>query len=146
MKKNIKNIKSAVCIMANKLRKRGFSLSEAFKKAWKRIKQTMTFRVVGTSYENRQERLQWLKRFSNKDLSVSLHREKDNAFDSNAIGVVVHIKPINRYTLIGYVPRGLAAELSAVLDSGVNVTSNLVDIIGGYGHKEAYGLLMNVSI
>ena len=55
--KQITNIRKAVCIMANQLKKAGYSLSEAFRKAWRRVKLSMTIRAAGTSFENRQERL-----------------------------------------------------------------------------------------
>lgn len=145
-KERVTNIKRAVCIMANELRKTGLSLSAAFKEAWKRIKQTMTVRAVGTTFENRQERLQFLQQFNKNDLSVSLEREPQNRYDSNAIGIVVHIKPLQRRTLIGYVPKGLAAKLSKVLDMGVKARAELINIIGGYGYKESYGALLNITI
>lgn len=40
--KQITNIRKAVCVMANQLKKAGYSLSEAFKKAWRRVKFSMT--------------------------------------------------------------------------------------------------------
>lgn len=145
-KAQVTNIKRAVCIMANELRKAGLTLSEAFKKAWRRIKQTMTVRAAGTTFENRQERLQFLSQFKAEELSITLEREPGNCYDSNAIGIVAHIKPLNRRTLIGYVPKGLAAELAKVMDNGVSVKAALKGIIGGYAYKEHYGMLLNISL
>ena len=109
--------------MANQLKKAGYTLSEAFKKAWRRVKLTMTIRAAGTTFGNRQERLQFLKQFQPEDLSITLEREAGNKFDSNAIQIVVHIKPISRKTVIGYVPRGLAKELAKEsLGALVNIT------------------------
>ena len=73
--KQITNIRKSVCIMANELKKAGYTLSEAFKKAWQRVKLSMTIRATGTTFENRQERLGFLKRFKAEDLSVTLERE-----------------------------------------------------------------------
>ena len=146
MMKEITKIRKAVCTMANELKKAGYSLSQAFKKAWKRIKFTMTFRVVGTTYENRQERLQFLKQFKVGDLSVTLEREPENKHDENAIKVVVHIHPISRKTVMGYIPRGLARELAKVLDAGIKAKASLMQIIGGYSYKENLGVLVNISI
>ena len=70
--KEITKIRKAICIMANELKKAGYSLSQAFKKAWSRVKLSMTVRVSGTTFENRQERLEFLKRFRLEDLSVTL--------------------------------------------------------------------------
>ena len=132
--------------MANELKKAGYSLSGAFKKAWQRIKLSMTVRAAGTIFENRQERLQFLKQFRPEDLTVTLKREKGNKFDCDAIQVVIHIKPIRRRTVIGYVPKGLARELSKVLDMGIQVKATLMQIIGGYGWKESLGALINIAV
>ena len=80
--------------MANQLRKTGLSLSESFKKAWKRVKMSMNVRAVGVTFSNIQERLQFLQQFKPEDLTVTLDREADNQHDSNAIRITVHILPI----------------------------------------------------
>lgn len=144
--KQITKVRKAVCVMANQLKKAGYTLSEAFKKAWRRVKLTMTIRAAGTTFENRQERLQFLKQFQPEDLSITLEREPENKFDSNAIQIVVHIKPISRKTVIGYVPRGLAKELAKVMDAGIHAAASLVQIIGGYSYKESLGALINITI
>lgn len=144
--KQITKVRKAVCVMANQLKKAGYALSEAFKKAWRRVKLTMTIRAARTTFENRQERLQFLKQFQPEDLSITLEREPGNKFDSNAIQIVVHIKPISRKTVIGYVPRGLAKELAKVMDAGIHATATLVQIIGGYSYKESLGALINITI
>ncbi len=144
--KQITNIRKSVCIMANELKKAGYSLSDAFKKAWHRVKLSMTIRAAGTTFENRQERLQFLQQFRPEDLTVTLESEKGNKFDDNAIQIVVYIKPIRRRTVIGYVPKGLARELSKVIDMGIQVKATLMQIIGGYAYKENYGALINIAI
>ena len=144
--KQITKVRKAVCVMANQLKKAGYTLSEAFKKAWRRVKLTMTIRAAGTTFENRQERIQFLKQFQPEDLSITLEREPENKFDSNAIQIVVHIKPISRKTVIGYVPRGLAKELAKVMDAGIHAAATLVQIIGGYGWKESLGALINITV
>lgn len=144
--KQITNIRKAVCTMANELKKAGYSLSEAFKKAWRRIKLTMTIRAAGTTFENRQERLNFLKNFKPEDLTVTLDREAENQHDSNAIKITVHITPIKRKTVIGYVPAGLARELAKAIDAGVKVKATLLQIIGGYSYKESLGALVNIAI
>lgn len=144
--KEITKIRKAVCTMANELKKAGYSLSQAFKKAWNRVKLSMTIRVTGTTFENRQTCLKFLKQFPKEDLSITLERELNNQYDKNAIKVVVHIKSIQRKCTIGYVPKGLAKELSKVLDIGVQVKASLMDIIGGYDYKENLGMLVNITI
>ena len=132
--------------MANELKKLGYSLSQAFKKAWAQVRNTMKVRAAGTTFENRQEHLQFLKQFHLNDLTVTLEREPDNEFDSNAIQIVVHIKPISRRTVIGYVSKGLSRELSKVIDMGIQVKVSLIQIIGGYSYKEMFGALVGIDI
>lgn len=144
--KQITKTRKAVCAMANELKKAGYSLSQAFRKAWKRIKLSMTIRAAGVTAENRQERLGFLKQFRSNDLSVTLEREPGNRFDSNAIQIVVHIRPISRRTVIGYVPKGLSRELAKVIDMGVQVKATLMQIIGGYRYKETLGALINITL
>ncbi len=144
--KQITKVRKTVCAMANQLRKAGYSLKDAFKKAWQRVKLSMTVRAAGVSFENRQERLAFLQQFKPEDLTVTLEREKENKFDGNAIQIVVHIKTISRRTIIGYIPKGLARELSKVLDMGIQVKATLMQIIGGYGWKESLGALINITV
>lgn len=144
--KQISNIRKTVCAMANELRKAGYTLSQAFKKAWQRVKLTMTVRATGTTFENRQERLQFLQQFKPEDLTVTLDREADNQHDKNAIRITVHILPIKRKTVIGYVPAGLARELAKAIDAGAQVKAKLLQIIGGYSYKESLGALINIAV
>ena len=106
----------------------------------------MTIRAAGTSFENRQERLSFLRQFSPEDLSVTLEREPDNRYDPNTIRIVVHIHSIRRRTVIGYIPKGLARELARVIDMGIKVKASLMQIIGGYSYKESLGALVNIAI
>lgn len=144
--KQITNIRKAVCAMANQLRKTGLSLSESFRKAWKRVKMSMNVRAVGVTFGNIQERLNFLKNFKPEDLTVTLDREADNQHDSNAIRITVHILPIKRKTVIGYVPAGLARELAKAIDAGAQVKAKLLQIIGGYSYKESLGALINIAV
>lgn len=144
--KKITNIRKAVCMMANNLRKAGYSLSQAFKKAWKRVRFTMTIRATGTTTGNRQNILEFLKQFRTEDLTATLEREKENQHDKNAIRIVAHIKPLKKKAVIGYVPRILAAELAKVIDMGIPVTATFLQVIGGYSYKENLGALINITI
>ena len=144
--KQITRMRKAVCIMANELKKAGYSLSQAFKKAWQWVKLSMTIRAAGTTFDNRQERLGFLKQFKPDDLSVTLEREPDNEYDNNAIQIVVHIHSLSKRTVIGYVPKELARELAKVIDMGIQVKASLMQIIGGYSYKETLGALINIAI
>lgn len=144
--RQITKMRKAVCVMANELKKAGYSLSGAFKKAWKRVKLSMTIRAAGTTFENRQERLQFLKQFPQKGLTVTLEREPNNPYDKNTIRIVVHILSLAKKTVVGFVPKGLTKELAKVLDMGIPVKASLMQIIGGYSYKETLGALVNISI
>lgn len=144
--KQITKIRKAVCIMANELKKAGYSLSQAFKKAWKRVKLSITIRAAGTTFENRQECIQFVQQFKPEDLSVTLERESNNAYDTNAIKIVVHILSIAKKTVVGYIPKGLAGDLAKVIDAGIQIKASLIQIIGGYSYKETLGILINITI
>lgn len=144
--KQVTNIRKAVCTMANELRKEGYTLSQAFRKAWRRIKLSMRIRATGTTAGNIQERLGFMKQFPINTMQAELVREPENPFDKNAIKIVIHLCSINRKTVIGYVPRGLAADLAAVIDAGIQAKVELLQILGGYSYKENYGCLLNISI
>lgn len=88
--KQITNIRKAVCTMANELKKEGYTLSQAFRKAWRRIKLSMKIRAVGTTAGNIQERLGFMKQFPVDTMQAELVREPENPFDKNAIKIVVH--------------------------------------------------------
>ncbi len=144
--KQITKIRKAVCIMANKLKRAGYTLSDAFRKAWKQVRLSMMIKAAGVTFENGQERLEFLKRFRPNDLTVTLERESDSRHDSNAIKIVVHILPLSRRTVIGYVPRRIAGSLKDIMDMGIQVKAALVSIIGGYSYKESLGALIKIMV
>lgn len=144
--KQITKLRKTVCIIANELKKMGYSLSQAFKKAWQQVKSPMVIRAAGTTFENRQERIKFLKSFHHDDLTITLEREPSNQIDSNAIQIVVHIKSISRKTVIGYVPKETARGISKVIDMGIQVNASLMQFIGGYRYKESLGVLICVGI
>jgi len=146
MKKDIRNIRKAVCTMANELRKKGLTLSQAFRKAWKRIKEGMIMRVAGTTFENRQQRLAFLTQFRPNCLQAVLERETDNQHDGSAIRVIIRIPEIHRRTVIGYIPAAISGDISRLIDKGLDVRADMLGVIGGYSYKENYGLLLKVAI
>ena len=77
---------------------------------------------------------------------MELIREQGNLFDQNAVKIVIHLLSINRKTVIGYVPKGFTSSLAVVMDAGLKVKAELLQIIGGYSYKENYGCLVNISI
>lgn len=136
------NTRKAVATMANALRKQGYTLSEAFKKAWRRVKATMTFRAVGVTFDKRQDALRWFGQY--KGVTVTLQREPNNPYDANAIRIDLHYGRF--WDAIGYVNRNLAEALAKVMDKGIEVKAELVSIIGGYNDRSTLGALINVSV
>lgn len=145
MRKHIVNIRKAVCIMANGLHKAGYSLSRAFKKAWRTAKGT-AIKAAGVTYEGRQEVLKYLSQFRPENLTVTLERDTYNTYDRNAILIVVHIPYLKKKAKIGYVPKAYSSEIARLMDQGVNVRARLLGIIGGYSYKETFGALLDVAI
>jgi len=146
MKGKIQNIRRAVCIMANELHKTGLTLSQAFKKAWRRVKESMTIRAAGTAFGNRQERLAYIAQFKPNELQVTLQREPENSYDQDAVKVFITVLPIRKYTQVGYLPKSLSKEVAKVMDAGVDLKAELKGIIGGYSYKEHYGVLLNIAV
>jgi len=143
--KNITTIRRTVATMANQLHKLGYSLSQAFKTAWKRIKESMTCRVSGVTYDKRQELLQFIASRKPEELTVYLQRDRANTYDRFAVAVVIGIKDIG-YGHIGYLPKGLSQGMAAVIDKGIQVKATLVQVIGGYSYKETLGALVNIAV
>ncbi len=101
--RDINTVRKAVATMANQLHKLGYSLSQAFKTAWKRVKYSMKCRVAGVTYEKRQQLLQFIAGRKHEDLTVYLKRDRANTFDKNAVAVVIGISNVG-YAHIGYLP------------------------------------------
>ncbi len=137
-------IRRTVATMANQLHKLGYPLSNAFKTAWKRVKESMTCRVSGVTYGKRQKLLQFIANRKPEDLTVYLQRDRANTFDKFAVAVVVGISNIG-YAHIGYLPSGLSQSLAKVIDKGIGLQAD-VKVIGGYGYKETLGALINITV
>lgn len=143
--KDIHTIRRTVATMANQMHKLGYSLSQAFRTAWKRVKKSMTCRVSGVTYENRQQLLKYIAGRKEDDLTVYLRRDKANTYDQYAVAVVIGIKGVG-YAHIGYLAKGLAQSMAPVLDKGIEVKSTLKQITGGYSYKETFGALINIAV
>ena len=143
--KDIQTIRKTVATMANQLHKLGYSLSQAFKAAWRRVKRSMKCRVSGVTYKNRQQLLQFIAGMSLEDLTVYLRRDRANERDRSAVAVVVGIRGVG-YAHIGYLPREISGSVAAVIDSGIQMKAYLLQITGGYSYKETRGALVNIAV
>ena len=79
--KQITKTRKAVATMANQLHKLGCSLSQAFRAAWRRVKDGMKVRVSGVTQGKRQELLQFIASRKPEDLTVYLQRDRANLYD-----------------------------------------------------------------
>lgn len=143
--KDIKTIRRAVATMANQLHKLGYSLSQAFRTAWKRVKESMTCKVSGVTYANRQQLLKYIACQKEEDLTVYLRRDKANTYDRYAVAVVIGIKGVG-YAHIGYLAKGLAQSMAPVIEKGIQMKATLQQITGGWGCKENLGALIKIAV
>lgn len=130
--------------MANQLRKLGYTLSKAFKTAWRRIKEGITVKAAGVTFGNRQSLLQFIAGRKPEELTTYLRRDRANTFDKYAVAVVVGIKGIG-YAHIGYLPKGINQSVAVVLDNGMELQAD-VRVIGGYDWKENCGALVSIAV
>lgn len=106
--------RSIICKVANRLRKGGYTLSQAFRMAWKLAKGKASVKVAGVTKERRQEAIEHLSRYNPETVSFSLLREKQNSFDLNAIAVYASVGNGKPYKM-GYISAAVACLLSGVL-------------------------------
>lgn len=92
--KDINKIRRIVATMANQLHKLGYSLSQAFKTAWRHVKMFITCKVSGVTYGKRQELLQFIADRKPEELTVYLQRDRANTHDRYAVAVVIGIKGV----------------------------------------------------
>lgn len=135
--------RSNICKVANKLRKQGYTLSQAFRMAWKLAKSTALVKVAGTS--KHQTAVKHLKKYAPESVTITLTREKQNRFDTNAIAVMVSVNGSQAYR-IGYIPAPVAKLLSGIMDNVTAVKSTLKAIVGGYYDDMMCGIRLNLSI
>lgn len=139
------NIKRAVCRLANTLVKYGYSRSEAMRRAWAFVKlPDITVKVKGTaSAKLRQKALEHLTRYDPADVSFKIAADSRNKADSNAVAVVAGVKSKGAF-VIGYLPRELAADISPLLKSGIQMYTTGA-VTGGYAPFMNYGARVSIA-
>ena len=108
-----------------------------------------TTRVAGTTYENRQELLAELSMLNQSDYPpCRLEPEPTNAYDPNAIKVMVAIAP-GEVKHAGYIPKDLAKQIAPYLE-GEALMCSIVEINGGFvmfdGSIANRGLVIRVEL
>ena len=144
--KNINIIRRKVATTANRLKKLGYTLSNAFRKAWALIKgENITSKVSGTTKGNRQKALEHLTRYNPQAVAVRLEREPTNLYDRYAIKVIVSVNNSADYTL-GYIPSNIAYIVSAIMDKGIDIKATFKAVRGKYTAYMNYGAVIDLQI
>lgn len=115
------------------------SLSLAMKLAWAELRRHIKVfrsRVAGVTFENRQTLLRRLTAYKTKEVFLFLEREI-NPHDPNALRVMVTVH--KGTACIGYVPRELAAVLSAAINRGDVVIPWFEAITGTFYQDSSLG-------
>lgn len=104
---------------------------------------TLYAKVVGVTYENRQDIIKTL----DGSEPCRLAPEPTNPYDPNAIAVQVAKDGVIHH--IGYIKRELAAEVSPAID-GESLMCKINKITGGFetwsGDTAAYGVVLEIEI
>lgn len=139
-------MKSKVMTIANHLVKQGMSRSAAMVRAWITVKlRSIRTKATGVMWGNRQQLLSRLARYSPDEITIELHRERENLYDCNAIKVVAGVKGKGK-AAIGYINRTLAAALAPLLDKGKDIKCSFGAVTGGNEYFLQYGLNVAISI
>ena len=140
-------IKSRICIIANRLKKMGLTLSAAFKKAWELIKgNTIESKIAGVTKGNRQQALHRIFTPDKpKQVRVWLERDKANLHDNNAVAVMISVNNSMPYK-IGYIPKNLAYVISAIADKGIKHKTTFKEVRGHYTRFMNYGAVITLQL
>lgn len=136
--------RSIICKTANKLRKNGYTLSQAFRMSWKLAKAKAVVKVAGVSIGNRQRAIEHLRKYALDSIEVTLTREKANTHDSNAIAVNISVNA-SQSVKVGYIPAPVASLLSGVIDTISSIKASVQAITGGYYEDMYSGLRLSLS-
>ena len=83
---------SKVMTIANKLTAQGYNRANAMVKAWVLIKLPLVeTKVAGVTFGRRQEAIEHLSRYSAEEIHIVLKRERNNAYDRNAVAVIASV-------------------------------------------------------
>ena len=138
--------KSKVCIIANRLSKQGLNRSEAFRRAWATVKAgTVATKAAGVTVGRRQEALERLTHYEPDQIKIDLQREATNAYDSNAIQIIVTVQNKGSY-FIGYLSRQLAALIAPLIDAQRAVRATFKEVRGKYHSYHNLGMVVSVSV
>jgi hypothetical protein len=137
-------LKSKVVSLGNRLSVKMRNKSAAFKKSWAICKAGgLELAVKGTSFGNRQEALKRLAVYKPEQVKAVLVPEPENPADSAAVAVMVGVQNGRGFFRLGYVPRNMAAVVSAM--SAKNTALRVVSGSWGCG-KTTYGARLALAV
>jgi len=137
-------LKSKVVSLGNRLSVKMRNKSAAFKKAWAICKAGgLELAVKGTSFGNRQEALKRLAVYKPEQVKAVLVPEPENPADSAAVAVMVGVQNGRGFYRLGYVPRNMAAVVSAM--GAKNPALRIVSGSWGYG-KTTFGARLALAV
>lgn len=104
---------------------------------------TYKAKVVGVTFENRQETIAKLR----GNEPCRLVPEPENIYDSNAIAV--HVATSDGVKHIGFIKKELAATIAPAME-GEPLMCKIDEIIGGFetsdGEQAAYGVVLEIEV
>jgi len=139
-------MKSKVMSLGNRLTsKMDGNKSAAFKQAWQIVKAgKIKLTVKGTSFGNRQEALKRLTTYAPNQIKVVFVPEENNPVDPAAVAVLVGIQNGRGLYRLGYVPRKMAAIVTAM---GARLPAlRIVSGTWGYASKITYGARVALAV
>lgn len=97
-----------------------------------------TIKVAGTTFENRQGKLLYMKKHMN-GAYLTLRKAKHNENDPYAVEVIAHLPETGSHFCAGYIPRNKAFWISKALDDGLVLKTYKPEVVGIY-KKTSLGL------
>jgi hypothetical protein len=91
----------------------------------KAISRTIVAKVVGVTFEGRQEILSSMT----EETPVCLERDRRNTFDPFAVKVMAEVE--GELVQVGFLPKAMAKKVSKQLDSGDSFSCEINKLIGG---------------
>jgi hypothetical protein len=146
MKMANREVKSKVASLANRLAPRmGGNKSAAFVRAWAIVKAGgLELAVKGTSFGNRQEALKRLAAYAPDQRRAVLVPEPTNPADPAAVAVMVGVNGGKGLFRLGYVPREMAAVVSAM--RGQLPALRVVSGTWGWSGKTTFGVRVALAV
>jgi len=123
-----RELKRKVAVLGNGLTSQmGGNRSAAFRKAWSIVKAgKLELPVQGVSFGNRQEALKRLAAYKPDQVRAFLMPEPENKVDHSAVAVMVGVQNGRGFYRLGYVPRGMAAVVTAM-----NIKNTALRVVSG---------------